>query len=173
MGQAFALNGQRACVQMPNSPLWSFGSNAFTILLWAKFASANGGQTLVSCDEGPGDHNKWIFWLNHGGIGLHANRANERRPDAGYASFRPTVNQWYHLALLRRSNQYFFFIDGVAISTHRDSHEMPPVNAPLTIGSAEGGNFFNGSIDEVCIYSRALDPSEIARACAEKRKEAH
>jgi hypothetical protein len=48
-----------------------------------------------------------------------------------------------------------------------DSHVIPAVAAPLTIGSADGGNYFNGFIDDVRIYHRALEPSEIAASYAE------
>jgi hypothetical protein len=47
---------------------------------------------------------------------------------------------------------------------------MPSLKAPLTIGAAEGGNFFNGAIDEVRIYSRALAATEIASIYASDGK---
>jgi hypothetical protein len=170
VGQAFMLNGYSAYVQVPAGPHWSFGSNSFTIQLWAKFAGASGGQTLVACDEGGGDLNKWILWFNHGGIGLHGNNVNLGGFDIGYSSFVPTLHHWYHLAVTRRSTQFVFFINGTAVSINPDRHAMPSPNAPLTIGAAEGGNFFNGSIDEVRIYDRALSPSEIAAIYASENK---
>ncbi len=120
----------------------------------------------MACDEGGGELNKWIFWFNHGGIGLHVHRANVSGSDIGYAAFAPALNQWYHLAVTRRSTEYVCFINGTAVSTNADRHTIPNLRAPLTIGAAEGGNFFNGSIDEVRIYSRALAPAEIAAVYA-------
>jgi len=166
LGQAFSFDGYRSYVEAPSSPLWSFGSNAFTIELWAKFGSTSSGQTLVACDDGPGDHNKWIFWYNHREIRFHING-----PAGGFefasSSFAITVNRWYHLAITRCGAQYVFFINGISVVTNLDSHVIPAVAAPLTIGSADGGNYFNGFIDDVRIYHRALDHSEIAARWAE------
>jgi len=36
------------------------------------------------------------------------------------------------------------------------------MTAPLTIGNAEGNFYFNGLMDEVCIFNRALSGGEIA-----------
>jgi hypothetical protein len=42
VGQAFSLNGANGYVQVPDSPLWAFGTNDFSIELWADFANASG-----------------------------------------------------------------------------------------------------------------------------------
>jgi hypothetical protein len=163
LGQAFALAGNGSYVQAPSSPLWSFGSKPFTIALWAKFGSARGGQALVACDEGPGTRNKWIFWFSDGGVRLDVCWAKEGGGySIGNSFFAPILNQWYHLAVTRQPTQYVFFINGKAVSANTDNRPLPHVTAPLTIGSAEGGFCLNGLIDDVRIYNRALDPSELA-----------
>src|SRR5438067_1835834 len=45
--QAFAFNGANGYVQVPDSPLWAFGTNDFSIELWANFANASGSRMLV------------------------------------------------------------------------------------------------------------------------------
>ena len=161
LGSAFSFNGSSDGVRVPNSPLWSLGSKSFTITVWAKFGSARDHQALVACDNGAGNNNKWIFWINRGGIDFHVLRHNRGGSDMGYAPFPPALNRWYHLAVTRQSNQYDFFIDGRAVATRTDSHPIPPVTGPLTIGGSEGSFFLNGSIDDVRVYNRALDPSEV------------
>ena len=42
-GQAFSFDGFDDFVQVPDNDLWAFGSNDFTIDLWANFNSNPGG----------------------------------------------------------------------------------------------------------------------------------
>ncbi|PYJ05067.1 MAG: hypothetical protein DME25_09070, partial [Verrucomicrobia bacterium] len=161
VGQAFSFDGSSAYVQAPDSSLWNLGTNAFTIELWANFASGTGAQTLVAHDAGSGGNNKWIFWFSSGRLGLHVNGST------GIAFilsslFTPTLNQWYHLAVARNSTNYQFFINGAPFSTTNNNIVIPAASTPLTIGNAEGGNFFSGLMDEVSIYNRALTASQIA-----------
>ncbi len=160
VGQAFTLNGTSSTILVPASPVWGFGTNEFTIELWAKFASGAGGQTLVACDEGLEPVSKWIFWLQLGAMQfLFYNPSGSAT--LSLTPFTPVLNQWYHMALTRRTSQYVFYLNGVPVSTNVDSHSITAPAANLTIGSAEAGNFFKGQLDEIAIYGRALSAGEI------------
>lgn len=160
VGLAFMLNGASQYVQMPYNPQWAFGSNSFTIDLWASFANADGSRALLSSDQAYGAYNKWIFWLN-GGLQLHINGANGTAW-IGTAPFIPALNRWYHLAITRETSTYIFYINGSPVSTNYDSVSIPDSHSPLMIGQAEGDAFFNGMLDEVSIYNRALSGTDIA-----------
>jgi hypothetical protein len=75
--------------------------------------------------------------------------------------FTPSLNQWYHLAVVRSGTTFTILTDGVAAGVDSTSIPIPNVNAPLIISQAEGF-FFNGRLDEVSIYDRALSATEIA-----------
>src|SRR5205823_2630512 len=47
VNQAFSLNGSGRYVSVPDSPLWAFGTNDFSIELWANFASVTGSRTFI------------------------------------------------------------------------------------------------------------------------------
>ena len=47
VGEAYSLNGTGAFVQTPYSPQWAFGTNSFTIELWANFASATAREVVL------------------------------------------------------------------------------------------------------------------------------
>jgi hypothetical protein len=159
VGQAFMLNGASQYVQMPYSPQWAFGTNSFTIELWANFASASGSRVLLCSDQAYGNYNKWIFWLN-GGLQLHINGVNGTSW-IGPAPFVPTLNQWYHLAITRQAETYVFYINGSPVSTNNNSVSIPDSHSPLMIGQAEGESYFSGLLDEVSIYDRTLSGTEI------------
>jgi hypothetical protein len=65
--QAFNLNGTNEYVSVPASPAWDFGSNPFTIVLWANFNAISGrtfiegGNLFIGDDNGAGNQNKWFF----------------------------------------------------------------------------------------------------------------
>ena len=69
---------------------------------------------------------------------------------------------WYHVAVTRSGSLFSFYLDGAVSSTATSSVSIPNANAPLTLGQAEGIAFLGGDEDEIAIYSRALNASEIA-----------
>ena len=52
-------------------------------------------------------------------------------------------------------------MNGSSIGTDPTTATVPTMTAPLIIGNAEGGFYFNGLEDEVSIYNRALTGAEI------------
>src|SRR6266540_1197629 len=98
VASAFQFNGVNAYVQVPDSTLWAFDTNGFTIELWANFAATGGSRAFVANDAGGGANNKWIFWLDAGVLKFHINGA-PGSVNIGTAAFSPATNQWYHLAL--------------------------------------------------------------------------
>src|SRR3990167_4581919 len=75
-----------------------------------------------------------------------------------------SFNQWQHVVFVRNSSSGLetFYINTVQDSGGwQSSGCIVDEGAVVTIGNADGGNFFNGSIDEVRVYNRALSQSEI------------
>ena len=80
------------------------------------------------------------------------------------------LNQFKHIAVTVDMNNIKIYIDGTLDSTNPRTAGIVQFNSaqPLQIGgiyNATAANYFNGVIDEVTIYNRALDPtsrSEIA-----------
>jgi hypothetical protein len=55
VGQAFLLNGVNGYIEAPQNTLWAFGTNDFSIELWANFAT-NQSATLICDTEGGGEN---------------------------------------------------------------------------------------------------------------------
>jgi hypothetical protein len=77
--------------------------------------------------------------------------------DSGYAF--PQPNAWYYIVMLRTGGVTKFYVNG--IQTANTESRTPSVPKAFTIGSATGIRFFNGMIDDVRIYNRALSGDEI------------
>lgn len=164
--QAFSFGGNY--VSVADEPFWTLGDNPFTIDLWVNFNPNQGRAPFVSHDERGNEFNKWIFWYDPQGhdkpsgpaLRFHINSPTLPPLDPVYAPWSPTPEQWYHVAVTRSGSAYALYIDGAQVATGTDHNTIPDPDVPLMIGRAEA-YYFNGLIDEVEIYNRALSQSEI------------
>ncbi|HEY3857868.1 MAG TPA: LamG-like jellyroll fold domain-containing protein, partial [Verrucomicrobiae bacterium] len=168
VGEAFSFDGVSSYLQVPNSPLWNFGTNDFSFEFWANFATTNssfaagdGSVGFLAHDEETGTHDKWVFGFGGGEIYLFINGSGIGAHFLVQAPFNPQTNQWYHLALTRGGAALQIYIDGAQVFEETNSLAIPAANAPLTIGQADGF-FMQGLMDEISIYDRALTSAEIA-----------
>jgi hypothetical protein len=74
------------------------------------------------------------------------------------------LDQWYHVATVFDGSTVQYFLDGAAIDTLPMALTITPDTRSLTIGADIPGilEIFNGRIDDVRIYSRALSHDDIA-----------
>ncbi|MEM8911633.1 MAG: LamG-like jellyroll fold domain-containing protein [Planctomycetota bacterium] len=75
-----------------------------------------------------------------------------------------TVGQWYDVTLVWRSDSTAeFFVDGQSRGSASNLTLTNAIANELSIGSFSDGQalFFNGQIDDVVIYDRALTPAEV------------
>ena len=164
---ALRFDGVDDYIGVGDSDHWAFGSNDFTIELWADFTSPGGGTTghpshiFIGNDEGSGSQNKWFFALGGGFLNFHLNSPTIGPKFFPLVPFSPNVNQWYHLAVTRNGSTFTIFINGIPAGSEINTDVIPNPNAPLTIGQAESLGFMNGLLDEVTIYNRALTHGEL------------
>lgn len=80
------------------------------------------------------------------------------------------LGQWYHVTVVYDSNSIanmpMFYINGVAyppdvIFSSPLGSNVSDAALPLRIGGQGGIRFFDGTIDDVRIYNRALSPAEV------------
>ena len=71
------------------------------------------------------------------------------------------LNEWRHVVLVAESGDTRLYIDGVRFVTETDAFNYVPSSDSVTIGKGFDVRPFNGLIDEVAIYDRALTDSEV------------
>ncbi len=83
--------------------------------------------------------------------------------DMFYSTHATATHVWQHAAITFDNGRLKFYIDGVLDNEIAVSHPITQFtgSAELQIGFCEGGGYFNGAIDNVRIYNRALDEIEI------------
>jgi len=103
---------------------------------------------------------------------LHAGSESSNRPATGvyasggertlYGGTRLQANTWVHLAATYDGTTQRLYVNGLQVATAAQTGAIATSSGPLRIGgNAVWGEYFQGRIDEVRIYSRALSQTEI------------
>lgn len=83
-----------------------------------------------------------------------------------------TINTWFHLCLVRRGNHIEFFVNGLIIGSSSASFGTITPNS-LLVGAIDLGgplgSLFDGFVDDVRLYNRALSQSEVYQLFSSKR----
>ncbi len=161
LGGALSFDGSDDFVEIPNNALLSL-TTQITISAWTYMApNASGEMAIVSkggwaandlpyeLTETPGDVIFWQFYNDEG--------RDSCSPMA------PPVGQWHHIAATYDGKIFKCYIDGKLGEEWAYAGTMPKNTASVTIGkrSRDAECFFNGMIDDVAIYDRALTLDEI------------
>jgi hypothetical protein len=155
VGQAFRFNGTtNTYVQIPDSPTFNF-SNAMTIELWAYRTGLETTMELVGKRK-PNCGSAYFMMLFSPGLGLEFFSGGF--VDTGV---QMPLNSWMHLAATIDGSLTTFYTNGVQCGVSGPGGLYDTNNAPVTIGTG-GCSPFNGLIDEVSLYNRALSSNEIA-----------
>jgi hypothetical protein len=78
------------------------------------------------------------------------------------SNFRPNVDEWYHLTLIVEANRARLYVNGILDSNLTYSGKTVKSSGIIEIGRLVGGSeYFQGILDEVRIYNRALSEDEI------------
>ena len=71
--------------------------------------------------------------------------------------------EWHHVAGVKDGTTYKIYVDGVEENSEVDAHSMSGSSSDMRLGNGiVTGNYFDGEMDDVRIYNRALSASEIA-----------
>jgi hypothetical protein len=166
-GNALRFDGVNDYVQVNDNSTLDIAS-AITITAWIKL----------------NDLNKYSFIVNKGPSGMAgANYAGNyefvieppgrveflHQTGSGiafsyyFSNTRPSTGIWHHVAVTLGNKQVNFYIDGLPDGTFAQSGTFGILNnEPVRIGTRkDGAAYFNGSIDDVRIYNRALSADEI------------
>jgi hypothetical protein len=154
---AYSFNGSNSAITFSAPPLTQIDN--WTLSAWVNPASLSqvGFAVAVGFDDGvTGDGYGFGLLGNSEWQALFSGVAYF---SSGYSM--PATSRWYHVVMLRESGTTRFFVNGTR--TANTSTTAPKTPTAFTIGSNTGVRFFNGLIDEVRIYNRALSPDEVAQ----------
>ncbi len=155
------LNGTSGRIQVTDNAAFDFGNGAYSIAMWFNPANPTARGDLFTYKASGNDY------------GIHLASSGANTISVYHNAFIGTggsvsANQWYFLVVTRNaSGLTTAYLNGAVILSGNDGASMSIAN-DLLIGSNHGGTpsspsaLFNGLIDEVAIYNRALGVDEIS-----------
>ncbi|MBN1817031.1 MAG: hypothetical protein JW828_06695 [Sedimentisphaerales bacterium] len=160
LNQAAVFNGTN-----PNGVVvgtWnpSEGTGQLALSFWAKWGGNTGGyQGVVSKRNGWGvDVMMWCVEINADTDFISFFRDGSY-PWAG--DVKLTVGQWDHVVVSFDGANSTFYLNGTQTGTGAFSFANK-TDSEVVIGASDSWNGFNGLVDEVAIWNRALSPEEVA-----------
>ena len=168
---AYSFNGSTDYIDIPHSSSLTFTANAISISFWAKIISVPGSGfngIIVSKQSGSGASQSGIDVFDNTSqtVGLRAGTSGGTY--AGGSMPSVSLNQYHHFVLIYDNGTSASYLDGV--QTMNSSGGTATIGAntlDLLIGKANWSNInavnFNGVIDEMQIYNRALTSTEVTQ----------
>lgn len=169
VGRAFHLDGQSSAILVSDSPALN-PTKALTIETWLNLNDTNHTYFVATKQpSGTAGNNypgNFEFRVDPGGrlALLHQTSAGNTFSTYTSTSF-VNSNGWHHVAVtLQAGGSVVFYLDGAyAGSSSQQGTFGFTTSEPLRIGTRKDAlSYFNGMLDELAIYSRALSASEIA-----------
>ena len=151
-------------------------TNGMTIEAWVKPSSMNGWESVVYKERGGAGTGllSYALYAHDGGASSPSAgyvRTSSAGPDRGLqGTARLPLNTWSHVAVTYSSapapagSTLRLYVNGVLVRTVTGTNQnILAGNQPLRIGNSNASvsEGFNGLIDEVRIYNRALSAAEI------------
>ncbi|HEX3074363.1 MAG TPA: LamG-like jellyroll fold domain-containing protein [Ignavibacteriales bacterium] len=182
--QAITVDGsdKNQYVSIPYSADFDFGeTKSFTVEVWIQpKILSNGDPSIISNkDWGSGGNPGWILSLRDGDWKFNIADQNKNRKD--FNGLEIDDEKWHYVAVsLNRDSQAVVLITDTLQSIPLDITGLGDINnpMPINIGQDGTGNYSDGyklpaSIDEVRIWSAAVDPGVLKAWSHKEITEAH
>ncbi len=162
----YSLEGGGDSLSVFNSPGVCMFDNICTISLWIKFTSTLSRGVYYQGSGGGNLHDsvKLYIWDANPAGGLSLQIADSSGTvQAINSPFSVSDNNWHHAVIVGNGTNYFLYIDRI-LANQAVSLYIPQESSPIEMfGDRPGGDNWNGQIDEVGIWNRALSQSEVTQ----------
>jgi Concanavalin A-like lectin/glucanases superfamily/Fibronectin type III domain len=159
-GNALQFNGTNNWVTVNDSASLDLTSG-MTLEAWVKPANLNGWRTILTKELSTNDV-VYSFYasddMNKPVMGQWTN--GSVKPLSGVSSL--TANTWSHLTATYDGQTQRLYVNGVQVSQRAQTGAIQTSNNVMRIGgNSIWGEYFQGTIDEVRVYNRALSSTEV------------
>jgi hypothetical protein len=167
---AYSFDGLSDYISVPDFP--QADANAHTMSMWIQANSWTNMRSsaiyvdILDKDNAVAGQRQWDCAGTQTGQIICAVFTSEGEYDLDSISELQT-NQWYHVVTTWDGTNESVFINGVYDSSIPAPGSLVQASAPVTIGANPGFyQFFDGKIDDVRIYDRALSSTEVTQLYA-------
>lgn len=167
---AYALSGSATSyIQLPNNPLIQ-PANDITFSAWVKPAGNNPAQIVFTRNTATLNIEAYQLAIvsTTAGSVFRAGKANASNYDIATGTQTITANTWYHVAFTMDNTNIKLFVNGAlqaSTSVTFSGYDYQPGSSVFLGGSNDPllNQPFDGTIDNVKFYNRALTNSEITQ----------
>lgn len=130
--------------------------SAFSTSCWFRYQGSLGGNTHIML-SGAGT---WYVWLRNTTTIQYASQGSNVK-DFTISTINNST--WYHLATVHNGTNATLYFNGNNLGTKAVNSVPSTAGNSFNIGRfTSGGYFWNGYLDEVALYNRAITPSEVS-----------
>ncbi|MHC4737479.1 MAG: LamG domain-containing protein [Planctomycetota bacterium] len=159
---ALDFDGMDDCVEVPDDDSLDIAGH-LTVSAWVKAKRTDKRQVIVA--KNAYGANSWILEINQ--LDFDGTKFNFYVDLFGFdgnfgSNIEVTVDRWYHVVCTYNGSERRIYINGQLDADQTVSGAIPTNDQPVRIGG--GGNmsrYFDGTIDNVRIYHRALSAGEV------------
>ncbi|MFG2563871.1 LamG-like jellyroll fold domain-containing protein [Streptomyces sp. NPDC048567] len=156
-GSALKFNGEGQYAET-NGPVVDTTGD-YTVSAWASLDALPGNYGTIVSQDGRRQENPFYLQYGQGAFAFSTPGAHRAR-----AEMTPELGHWYHLVGVRSGDQIKLYVDGKLTST-APAGSADVSSGALSVGRAKwsGNNtdFWNGSVDQVQVYDKALTDQEV------------
>jgi Concanavalin A-like lectin/glucanases superfamily len=165
VGRAFRFNGRTSQIRFPDRPELN-PTTAITVAAWIRphTGDPGGGPRVLQKGYNPADQDtQYRFMIDRATIAL---RLFLQGRSALIGAPLPALDEWHHVAITwdDASGNGNAYVDGVLVQTTSYHGAIGTSTLPLYIGTKhemDGVTNWNGDLDEIALYGRALDADEV------------
>ncbi|QKW10175.1 exo-alpha-sialidase [Streptomyces sp. NA04227] len=167
-GGAVQFDGRDDAVRLPYRDELPLGTRDFTTSMWFRYSATTGEQPLLWMG-GIGTNQPQVWLRAEPALnritGLITTRSGATPPMTAWVRDAKAYNdgKWHHIALRRGGGKLTMFLDGTQVSS-ADVPGSVTRNSPFGVHVGQrldSRAHFNGAIDEVRVYARALSDAEV------------
>lgn len=179
-GGCLQLDGASASVTVPPSTSLDIGTNALTIALWVKLARLPSQLATSFGAIFDSTNDCYVVYLDKSNKELRfkVTDVNNHAARPGISESALQTNQWLHVVatysgqVSATSGETWIYLNGQAKDVHYGHDSTTPVGLTRNVKPGQtaamgregpiGGNYFSGMVDDVAIWTRALNAAEVA-----------
>jgi len=168
-------NGDNTWLTLP-AGICDIGSNAKTFSMWFYLTQTGIGYQWIGPMNGTGnDYREANIMYIESGSFLNCIFTTSDGTWTNYISYTgnsaPTANVWHHAVAVFTGSKCILYYDGSQVNSSNYSGPITSSGASYTLGEYDpynpasniGGTSFNGGVDELGIWNRALSQAEVTR----------
>lgn len=167
-GTSVSFDGTGDYLRTSDDATLEWGSSDFTLEFWYKGNDTDQYATLVSRTPSGFGSGCWSLMMNHtatGDVTLYHGNYSTGAPMLRTTSGSVVDNSWHHIALVRNSNDWALYVDGVSKATITSDTDLADIAGGWTIGADQNyGRNLSGNISDLryvkgtAVYTSTFTP---------------